>query len=500
MESPQKYGVPKSRIRILSDQHPAEAGEFVVYWMTTARRAHWNFGLDRAVELALSLDRPLLVLEPLRVGYRWASERFHRFIVEGMLDNAGAFAGTNVNYFPYVEPAPGAGSGLLEALMERAAAMVADDYPGFFLPRMLEAAAARSTVRMEAVDSNGILPIHTPGRVFHRAYDFRRYLQKELSPFLFEAPASSPNLEELAPPITLPAELHKRWPMADLEQLLSDGIAELPIDHMVMPGPLVGGPQAAGQHLADFVANKLSDYGQDRNRPEGEGTSGLSSYLHFGHISTHEVLHSLAEHEGWSPWDLGDITSGKRTGWWNLSEPAEAFLDQIVTWRELGFNAACQQKTPGEEERIESLPPWAQLTLSEHRDDPRPYVYTIDQFERAETHDDLWNAAQNQLRKEGRIQNYLRMLWGKKILHWSESPETALAIMTELNNKYALDGRDPNSSSGIRWVLGMYDRAWGPERPVFGKIRFMSEANTRRKMRVDAYIERWNGGQATLGL
>ena len=499
MDSPQEYGVPKSRIRVLKDLNPSKSGEYVVYWMTATRRAHWNFGLDRAVELALSQGCPLLVLEPLRVGYRWASERFHRFILEGMLDNASAFAGTNVHYFPYVEPAPGAGSGLLESLLERAVALVADDYPGFFLPRMLDAVAARATVRMEAVDSNGILPMHTPGRVFHRAYDFRRYLQKELTPYLFEAPTSSPDLRELAVPITLPAELHKRWPKADLEQLLEGGLSRLPIDHNVRPGTLRGGPKAAREHLVDFVNTKLTDYGQDRNRPEAEGTSGLSSYLHFGHISTHEVLHALAECEGWSPWDLNEIKSGKRTGWWNLSEPAEAFLDQIVTWRELGFNAACQQP-PGEEERIESLPPWAQLTLAEHREDPRPYVYTLEQFERAETHDDLWNAAQNQLLSEGRIQNYLRMLWGKKILHWSESPETALAIMTELNNKYALDGRDPNSASGIRWVLGLYDRAWGPERPVFGKIRFMSEDNTRRKMRVGAYIERWNGGQATFGL
>lgn len=500
MDSPQEHGVPKSRIRVLKDVAHAPEGRYVVYWMTAARRAHWNFGLDRAIELSLSLGLPLVVFEPLRVGYRWASERFHRFVLEGMRDNANAFAGTNVLYFPYVEPVAGAGSGLLASLAKDAAAIVADDYPGFFLPSMLRAAAGRSEVRMEAVDSNGILPMRVPGRVFFRAYDFRRYLQRELTPYLFEAPSSSPQLDQLAAPVALPDGLHDRWPAADLQDLLSGGLALLPIDHAVLPGPIQGGPGAAREHLAHFVSKLLGAYGKDRNRPEAEGTSSLSSYLHFGHISTHEVLHALAAHEGWSPWDLNEIRSGKRTGWWNLSEPAEAFLDQIVTWRELGFNAACQQQTPGEEEQLTSLPAWAQLTLEEHRDDPRPYLYTLEQFERAETHDDLWNAAQNQLLSEGRIQNYLRMLWGKKILHWSESPETALSIMVELNNKYALDGRDPNSSSGIRWVLGLYDRAWGPERPVFGKIRFMSEANTRRKMKVGAYIERWNGGQATFGL
>ena len=177
-----------------------------------------------------------------------------------------------------------------------------------------------------------------------------------------------------------------------------------------------------------------------------------------------------------------------------MSGPAESFLDELVTWRELGFNMTSQRS---DYDRFESLPEWAQTTLAEHERDRRPHRYSLDEFEEARTHDDLWNAAQVQLVLEGRIHNYLRMLWGKKILHWSESPRAALDIMVELNNKYAVDGRDPNSYSGIFWVLGRYDRAWGPEREVFGKIRYMSSANTRRKLRVDEYIERWGDRQAT---
>jgi deoxyribodipyrimidine photo-lyase len=159
-----------------------------------------------------------------------------------------------------------------------------------------------------------------------------------------------------------------------------------------------------------------------------------------------------------------------------------------VTWREIGYNFCFHRPDYAE---LGSLPDWARKTLDEHRSDERPEVYGLADFEEAATHDQIWNAAQNELRARGRIHNYLRMLWGKKILHWSRTPEEALDIMIELNNKYAIDGRNPNSYSGIFWVLGRFDRAWGPEREVFGKVRYMSSKNTRRKLRLDSYLDRW---------
>ena len=179
---------------------------------------------------------------------------------------------------------------------------------------------------------------------------------------------------------------------------------------------------------------------------------------------------------------------GSREGWWGMSSNAEAFLDQLITWRELGYNMCAHQQDC---DRYESLPAWARETLDRHRDDLRPIVYDLVQFECAETHDPLWNAAQRQLTREGRLHNYLRMLWGKKILQWTRSPEEALEIMIHLNNKYALDGRNPNSYSGIFWILGRYDRPWGPERQVFGKIRYMSSQNTARKLRLKQYLTKY---------
>jgi deoxyribodipyrimidine photo-lyase len=171
-----------------------------------------------------------------------------------------------------------------------------------------------------------------------------------------------------------------------------------------------------------------------------------------------------------------------------MSEPAESFMDELVTWREVGFNF-CHLRA--DYDRWESLPDWARATLDEHADDEREQTYTLEEFERARTHDPLWNAAQRQLRHEGCIHNYLRMLWGKKILQWTASPREALAVMVELNNKYAIDGRDPNSYTGIMWVLGRYDRPWGPERPIFGKIRYMTSENTARKVKVKDYIRHY---------
>jgi deoxyribodipyrimidine photo-lyase len=219
-----------------------------------------------------------------------------------------------------------------------------------------------------------------------------------------------------------------------------------------------------------------------------EATSGLSPYLHFGHISSHQVVDRVLQHQGWQKGLVSSDTSGKRSGWWGLSESAEAFLDQVITWRELGFNMCWQRE---DYEDYDSLPPWALKTLGDHAGDRRPFLYAKNELESAATHDPLWNAAQVQLRREGRIHNYLRMLWGKKILEWSDSPMVALEVMLELNNKYAVDGRDPNSTSGIFWVLGRYDRAWGPERPIFGKVRYMSSENTARKLKTDDYVRRY---------
>jgi deoxyribodipyrimidine photo-lyase len=485
-----KTGVPESRVRNLTEREHRSEGRYALYWMTSYRRTEYNFALQRAVDWAVHRDVGLVVLEALRCDYEWASDRLHRFILDGMADNLDALRGrAGVTYYPYVESAAGEGRGLLEAVAKSAVVVVTDDYPTFFLPRMLDAAAQRLDVRLEAVDSNGLLPMRGTSKVYPTAYAFRRYLQKELPAHLEPFPLENPviRLEGVEEPAMDP-DILRRWPPAwsDLEDGGPDP-ATLPMDHRVGPTGLRGGQRAAHARVEAFLRHRLARY-EERSQPEEDAASGLSPYLHFGHASPHAVLERLAAHENWEPSFEGRPTSGKRAGWWGMSPPAEAFLDELVTWRELGFNMAANH--PGHRD-YDSLPTWALKTLEDHAGDERAHLYPLDALDAADTHDELWNAAQRQLRREGVIHNYLRMLWGKKILKWTETPREAARVMVQLNNRYALDGRDPNSYSGIYWCLGRYDRPWGPERPVFGKIRYMTSSNTARKLRVSEYLERF---------
>jgi deoxyribodipyrimidine photo-lyase len=459
--------------------------------MIGARRPTWNFALDRAAEWARHLGKPLLVLEALDCTYRWASDRLHRFVLDGMRDNRDAFARAGVGYYPYVEPAPRAGRGLLHALSARAAAVVTDRAPVFHLPALVSAAAREMRVRFEEVDGVGLLPIDASpaGHVFPTAYAFRRYLQKTLPDHLNTRPrAGGVEAGQLAVPAPVHPDILTRWLPAD-ERLLdeTEGLAALPIDHSVAPAPFRGGSVAAAGALDDFVERRVAAYGDERNHPDDDASSGLSPYLHFGHVSPHQIVTRVLRGEGWKRSRLAKTVTGAKAGWWGASPGAEAYLDQVVTWRELGLNMSARRP---DFERFESLPPWAVLTLEKHAADPRPHLYSFDEFIGASTHDPLWNAAQRQLVTEGRMHNYLRMLWGKKILEWTRSPREALDVMIELNNRFAVDGRDPNSYTGIFWVLGRYDRPWF-ERPIFGSVRYMTSESTARKLHLKAYLARF---------
>ncbi len=483
--------IPVARIRRMNDEVARSEGEYVLYWMTAYRRMRWNFSLQRAVEWCRDLKKPLLIFEALRSDYRWASDRLHQFVIQGMADNAAYCRAKKIAYYPYLELEKGKGKGLLAALAGRACVVVGDEFPCFFLPRMAKATAARMPVRFELVDSNGIFPLRATDKVFARAYDFRRFLQSNLRGHLDDFPYADPlNGAPLPHLEKIPKEITDLWPECDPREFVEDPgrLQELPIDHDVPVCETSGGTRAAEQVLKNFLNDKLSKYAEDRSEPGEDVASGLSPYLHFGHISVHQIFTEVMEKDGWEPGQLADNAKGQSRSWWGASPAVEAFLDELITWREVGYNM-CHHRD--DYDQYESLPDWARETLEAHADDEREHVYSLDTFETAETHDEIWNAAQRQLLREGRIHNYLRMLWGKKIFEWSATPRDALEVMIELNNKYALDGRNPNSYSGIFWCLGRYDRAWGPERPIYGKIRYMTSENTAKKFRLDRYLERY---------
>ncbi|MBK9387136.1 MAG: deoxyribodipyrimidine photolyase [Planctomycetes bacterium] len=481
--------VPTLRVTACNDRPLQPGGGYVLYWMIAHRRTRWSFALQHAVRRAQELGKPLLVLEALRCDYRWASDRLHRFAIEGMAENARRFEQAGVRYLPYVEPERGAGRGLLEALAARAALVVTDEFPCFFLPRMVAAAAQKVAVRMEQVDANGILPLRASEKAYPTAALFRRHFQKvgreHLAAFPLENPlARAKDLQGAS----VPREVSARWKMASKELLAGEAsaLAELPIDHAVPPTAMRGGSAAGEARMDAFLKDKLARYPDDRNHPDDQGASGLSPYLHFGHVGVHELVHRVLAGESWTAERLLPKPNGSREGWWGLSPAGEGFLDEAITWREVGYGFCFHRAH--DYERFESLPEWARATLQKHAQDPRPEHYSRRQLEEARTHDEIWNAAQRELRREGRMHNYLRMLWGKKILQWTKDPEVALQTTIELNNRWALDGRNPNSYSGIFWTLGRFDRPWAPERPIFGTVRYMSSDSTRKKLHLKRYL------------
>jgi deoxyribodipyrimidine photo-lyase len=482
--------VPAVRIRTVHAGPLRRDGTHIVYWMTAARRTRWSWALQHAVEVAVELGRPLVICEALRAGYPYACDRFHRFALDGMADNAAACAAAGVTYLPYVEPAPGAGSGLIAALARTACAVVTDEAPVFFLPRMLAATAPRLPCRVDAVDGNGLLPLAAAGRSFGRAVDFRRHLQRTAREFLGAWPDPEPLRR--VPRLPAPALDIASWPVADLRSLRSPGgLAHLPIDHGIGVVPESGGQHAAAAALDRFLAQRLDRYAEERSDPDADVASGLSPWLHWGHLAAGEVLHTVLQRAGWSPDFLGATATASKDGWWGLDAASESFIDELVVWRELGYGYCHHHPDHG---RYDTLPAWCRATLDAHRGDPRQVV-DAGRLAAGDSPEPLWNAAQRCLVRTGRMPNYLRMLWGKLVLAWTPTPEAAWDLLFTLNDRYALDGRDPNSSTGIAWVFGRFDRPWAPERPIYGVLRYMTADSTRRKLR----LKRWQAEQDLAG-
>jgi deoxyribodipyrimidine photo-lyase len=477
------------RVRAVVDRPIRPDGAYVLYWMTAQRRPSWNAALDHAVRHARALGRPLLVFEPLDADHRWASARFHAFVIDGMRANHAAFARAGVTYLPWVAATRDAGRGLLAALAAEACLVVTDEVPAFRGPELLARAAARVPARIEAVDGNGALPLRLADREHRRAVDFRRFVHKT---FATGAPAW-PSADPLARPglagARVPPSVLARWPAADLDALAAPGgLDALPIDasiRRVVGKP--GGHVEGTRRLTAFLAH-LDRY-PERNHPDADAASGLSPWLHFGHVGGAQVVAAVLDAAGFDPGRMDRAFFSKQEGAWGLPAGAEAFLEEILTWRELAHHTAFRH--PVDHARYDGLPDWARASLEAHAADPREALYDLETLADARTADPLWNAAQRELRETGVMHNYLRMLWGKRVLAWTATPREAFDVLVELNNRYALDGRDPNSYGGIAWVLGRYDRPWGPERPIYGMIRYMTSDSTRRKLKLDRWLARW---------
>lgn len=486
---------------------------YVLYWMQINRRLHYNFALEYAVGYANSSGKPLVILEGLACDYPWATARTSTFILEGMVEHTRQLKDVrSVTYIPYPEEQAGSYSRLVRDLCRGAAILISDEYPVFIMRERNEQLQSELSIPFHTIDANGIIPMALSEKAPYSAFVFRRLMQTYFLECWQNPPQINPlkglqynGMPELSQRI-------RREQAAGFERLgLGNGsgpgqkmdpdnrIAKFvngltKVDGSIAPTGTRGTREAALTRLQAFIDRELMQYDQDRNHPDKENTSRLSPWLHFGKISSFEVVKKTFDCQP-DGWDVSRVrpVAGKRNGFFGGHATVEAFLDEIITWRETGFHFAWH--TP-DYDQLESLPKWARKTLSEHAADPRKYIYTYEDLAASKTHDPVWNAAQKQLREEGRIHNYLRMLWGKKVLEWTPDPQTALEYLIDLNNYYALDGRDPNSYSGIFWIFGRFDRAWGPERPVFGKIRYMSSDSARKKIKLGKYLERYSGSSA----
>jgi deoxyribodipyrimidine photo-lyase len=478
-------GYRAARLRRLNDQKPNPAGGYVLYWCQAARRLRHNHALDYAALCAKEHARPLVVYEGLRRGYPWASPRIHQFVLEGMRDNAEDAAERGLCYWPFVETAAEPGRDLLLRLAARAVLVVTDDFPAFIVPGQTMALARRATVPVFAVDGNAVVPLSLLGPAVSAAAHLRPRIHKAFA----EAWGHRASARGGS---TVGREAKLTPPFAPWDGRIDESVLG-GLDASVPPVPgLSGGSRAGRRHLRSFVKNRLRGYAEARSlpaAPEDGHASGLSPYLHFGHVSIEEVAAAVLESGGrWTVDALRVHNRGKREGFFCDDPDVNAFLDEALTWRDLGLHWHWhrRQDTATLEK---ALPEWARRSLEAHASDARAYAYTLEEWEAGETHDPLWNAAQRELRATGTIHNYLRMLWGKKVIEWSRSPEEAYRTLVHLNNKWALDGRDPNSYTGILWCFGLFDRPWAPERPVLGTVRYMSSANTARKFRLGPYYD-----------
>jgi len=447
-------------------------GEYVLYWMQSTHRLEENWALRAAIRTANRVNRPLVIHQGLDPTYLHASKRHHTFILQGARQTARRAAALGLHYQFVLRRRRDDDRRVLDRLAARAYVVFTDLFPTAGIRERSMRLADRVSCRVLAIDS----VCTVPNGLFEKAEYAARTIRPKIGRLLDHAIEP---VDEGVPAVSVSERLRAslldtlRTTPLPLTTMSDDDIARevasCEIDHTVPAVAMRGGADAAEARLAHFVDEVLPRYAERRNEASDEdGTSILSAYLHYGQLPTARVVRDAR-------------ASGAP------AESLDAFVQQVTTWRELSYNWCL--RTPAFDQ-LSSLPDWIQRTMAEHVNDPRPMLYDLATLEAGETGDALWNAAQRQLVRTGLIHNYPRMLWGKTMMLWTRDYEQARAWLFHLNDKWALDGRDPNSVGGIMWCLGLWDRPWG-NKPIWGGIRPMVTSRAKLKFDVGRYVARF---------
>ena len=442
--------VAPGRIHPLN-QHRIRQGDYVIYWMQASHRTRDNHALEHAIYRANRLSLPLLAYFGLTGEFPSANLRHYSFMLQGLAEVSRDLDQRGIPFIQrHEDPAAG-----IQALARKASLIVVDQ--GYLRTNRswYDLVAGSVSCPVEQVETNVLVPVSiASGKEEYSAATFRPRISARVPSFLD------------LPPVL---ELQKQGNFPDIDSLPAgepDAVLSLlDPDPGVPPVTTPGGPRRAVELLRNFITDKLDRYAGERNDPTRDLTSGLSPFLHFGQISPVRIALEVMRTEG---------------------EGRDAFLEQLIVRRELAVNYVYYNPNY---DSFAGLPEWARKTLEVHAKDPRDYLYPMEVLDRGDTDDPYWNAAQQQVRCTGRMHGYMRMYWGKKLLEWSPDPVTAFSRAVALNDRYQLDGRDPNGYAGIAWCFGKHDRPWG-ERPVFGKVRYMNARGLRRKFDMEGYLRR----------
>ncbi len=442
----------RDRIKILNDKS-ITSGQYVIYWMQASQRIKWNHALNYSIKLANKYKKPLIIFFGLTDNFPEANLRHYNFMLQGLIKLSKTFEKQGLQFIiQLVSPEKG-----IKELAKQACFVVVDR--GYLKIQKLwrKNVAENINCPLIQIESDVVVPVEKASeKEEFAARTIRPKITKKINDYFQPIHFEKLQIDSFK-------KIFKSIDISDIKKLYSN----MKLDKTVSPvDNFTGGEQNAEILLKDFLKNKIDNYPEYKNDPNKNFTSNLSPYLHFGQISPLYITNEVNKRDS-----IGSST----------------FLEELIVRRELSINFVFYNPNY---DSFNGLPEWSKNSLKKHQSDKREYVYELNDFEKAETHDSYWNAAQKQMIKTGKMHGYMRMYWGKKIIEWTKNPQDAYKIALYLNNKYELDGRDPNGYTGVAWCFGKHDRPWS-NRLIFGNIRYMNANGLKRKFNIEKYVEKF---------